>query len=342
MDPSRFSEASINELRQLLSQPRKIVITTHHRPDGDAMGSSLGLYHYLIQKKHTVQVIAPSEYPDFLQWMPANDKVWIYESRLAESDRAITEADIVFCLDFNHLNRIEKMEAAVKNSGATRVLIDHHLDPELVFRFAYSYTSACSTCELIYQFIEAMGDKHLINKTVADCIYTGIMTDTQSFKLPTVTPLVHEIVAALLKSGAANDVIYENVYESSTEDRLRLLGYCLKDKLTVLPEFRTAYIALSQAEMDTYDFQPGDTEGVVNYALSVKGTRMAAFFSERDGLVKISFRSKADFSVRDLAFTHFDGGGHRNASGGKSTLSLERTVAKFLGLLPQYKAELVK
>jgi len=342
MTTTRFSEVYFNELKLLLSLPRKIVITTHYRPDGDAMGSALGLYNYLIGKKHTVQVITPSDYPDFLQWLPGNDSVWNYEGRQAASDGALAEAEVIFCLDFNQLSRIEKMAEAVKKSSAAMVLIDHHLDPETSFQFIFSYTKACSTCELVYQFIEAMGDKQLITKVVAECIYTGIMTDTQSFKLPTVTPVVHEIVAELLKAGAENDKIYENVYESSTEDRLRLLGHCLKDKLTVLQEFRTAYVALSQAEMDTYHFQPGDTEGVVNYALSVKGTKMAAFFSERDGLIKISFRSKADFSVRDFAFTHFEGGGHRNASGGKSNLSLEATVSKFLDLLPKYQKDLLK
>ena len=325
-----------------MSRPQKIVITTHHRPDGDAMGSALGLYNYLVQKDHQVQVITPSDYPDFLKWLPGNDRVLNYEAHPDQSDRILEEAEMIFCLDFNHLNRIEKMEDAIKRSAARRVLIDHHLEPEKAFDFIFSYTSACSTCELVFQFIEALGDKLLITKPVAECIYTGIMTDTQSFRLPTVTPVVHEIVAQLIRSGAENYRIYENVYESSTEDRLRLLGYCLKDKLTLLPEFRTAYIALSQAEMDAYHFQPGDTEGVVNYALSVKGTIMAGFFSERDGLVKISFRSKSDFSVRDFAYEHFDGGGHRNASGGKSRLPLDETVKRFLSLLPQYKNDLLK
>lgn len=339
---TRFQEPYLQELKQLLSQPKKIVITTHYRPDGDAMGSALAMYQYLIQLKHEVVVITPNDYPDYLQWLPGNDMVMNYEEKTIEADKLIAAADLIFCLDFNRLSRIESMEAAVRNTKAGRILIDHHLEPEDVYSYTFSYTSACSTCELVYQFIAALGHNDLINKNVADCIYTGIMTDTQSFKLPTVTPTVHQIAARLMEAGAENFRIYENVYESSTEDRLRLLGYCLKDKLVVLPEYHTAYVALSQEEMDSYHFKTGDTEGVVNYALSVKGTVMAAFFSERDGVVKMSFRSKGDFSVKDLSAKHFEGGGHRNASGGRSLESLEATVKKFLAILPEYQSEIRK
>jgi phosphoesterase RecJ-like protein len=342
MQKERFTGPLPGEVGQYLSQPRNIVITTHYRPDGDAMGSSLGLYNYLVQKGHSVQVITPNAYPDFLKWLPGNDHVMQFESDPEAAARRIGEAELVFCLDFNHLDRLETMASAVREASAKRILIDHHLDPEPVFTYPFSYPSACSTCELVFQFIEALGDLSLIHQPVAECLYTGIMTDTQQFRLPTVTPLVHAVVAHLMRAGAQNYRIYERVYESNTADRLRLLGYCLKDKLVVLPEFRSAYIALSQAEMDAYHFRPGDTEGVVNYALSVEGTVMAAFFSERDGVIKISFRSRAGFSVKDLASGHFEGGGHRNASGGQSRLSLEATVRKFLDLLPDYRDELLR
>ena len=342
MQLERFTGPLLGEVGQLLSQPRDIVITTHYRPDGDAMGSSLGLYNYLVQKGHRVQVITPNEYPDFLKWLPGNDRVMQFEADPDQAARRIREAEVVFCLDFNHLDRLEEMASIVRETPAKLILIDHHLDPDPVFAYPFSYPSACSTCELVFQFIEALGDLSFIHQPVAECLYTGIMTDTQQFRLPTVTPLVHAVVAHLLRAGARNDRIYERVYESNTPDRLRLLGYCLKDKLVVLPEYRTAYIALSQAEMDAYHFRPGDTEGVVNYALSVDGTVMAAFFSERDGLIKISFRSRAEFSVKDLARGHFQGGGHRNASGGQSRLPLEATIRKFLDLLPEYRAELLR
>ena len=236
MQKERFTGPSLGEVGQLLSQPRNIVITTHYRPDGDAMGSSLGLYNYLVQKGHHVQVVTPNEYPDFLKWLPGNDDVMQFE---AEPDRAaarIREAELLFCLDFNHLDRLEQMASVVRSASARRILIDHHLDPEPVFTYQFSYPSACSTCELVFQFIEALGDLAVMQQPVAECLYTGIMTDTQQFRLPTVTPLVHAVVAHLLRAGARNDRIYERVYESNTPDRLRLLGYCLKDKLVVLPE----------------------------------------------------------------------------------------------------------
>jgi phosphoesterase RecJ-like protein len=232
------------------------------------------------------------------------------------------------------------MEHVLKSSAAKKVLVDHHLDPEEIFDYSFSYPDASSTCELIYEFIVAMGNSLPVSKAIAECLYTGIMTDTQSFRLPNVSPGLHTIAADLIAAGAENYRIYENVYENASEHRLRLLGYCLKDKLKVLHEYRTAYIALSEKELDAYQFQPGDTEGIVNYALSVRGMKMAAFFSERDGVVKISFRSRADFSVKDFSAKHFDGGGHKNASGGKSTESLEATVKRFLSLLPAYQNEL--
>ncbi len=338
---NRFPAGEMSELKEFLSTPKKIVITTHYRPDGDAMGSSLGLSNYLKLKGHTVTVVTPSEYPDFLAWLPGNKFVIDFEKNTDEAKKVVAASDIIFCLDFNWLNRLEKFEESVRSSKAIKVLIDHHLEPESAFRYSFSYPEACSTCELIYQFIAALGDKQMINREIAECIYTGIMTDTNSFRFASMKSDTHRIIADLMDAGAENDRIHENVYDTYLESRLRLLGYALKEKLQVLHEFNTAYIALSQAELEGFNFKTGDTEGLVNYALSIKGIRLAAFFSEKNGLIKISFRSKGDFSVKELSGKYFEGGGHKNASGGKSDLSLDETVKKFLSILPEYKSRLI-
>ncbi len=338
---NRFSPTDLQKVKDVLSAPQKIVITTHHRPDGDAMGSSLALYNYLRLKGNDVTVITPSEYPEFLEWLPGNDKVIVYEKDENVANRIIESSTVIFCLDFNWMSRVEKMEQPVRLSNSIKVLIDHHLEPEKAFDHVFSYPEACSTCELIYEFIVGLGDRKMINKEIAECIYTGIMTDTNSFRYASMKSDTHRIIADLIDAGAENYKIHENVYDTSLENRLRLLGYSLKEKLTVLPEFNTAYIALSQAELDMFNFKPGDSEGIVNYALSIKGIKLAAFFTDRDREIKISFRSKGDFSVKDMSAKYFQGGGHKNASGGKSDESLEATVKKFLSVLPNYKSQLV-
>ncbi len=340
MDP-RFQVKLIAPIKILLREKKKIVITTHHRPDGDAIGSSLGLYNYLIQKNHDVNVIVPSDYPAFLKWMQGNDVVINYEAAVAKSDQLISEAELIFCLDFNDMRRVEKMEKSVRESKAVKVLIDHHLNPENSFDHSYSFPDSCATSELIYEFMIAMDDRPLLNKNVAECLYTGIMTDTASFRFASMKADTHRTVAKLMEAGAVNYKIHELVYDTNTEDRLRLLGHCLNDKLVVLREFNTAYISLSEEELNKYHFETGDTEGIVNYALSINNVKLAAFFSDRDGLIKISFRSKDDFPANQLSQKHFEGGGHKNAAGGKSNLTLEETIQKFIQLLPEYKAQLV-
>jgi bifunctional oligoribonuclease and PAP phosphatase NrnA len=340
MDP-RFQVKLIAPIKILFQDQKKIVITTHHRPDGDAIGSSLGLYNYLLQKKHEVSVVVPSDYPAFLKWMPGNDVIVNYETDPVQANRLVSEADIIFCLDFNRISRIDKMEKPVRESGAVKILIDHHLDPENAFDHSYSFPDSCATSELIYEFIVAMEDQSLLNKSVAECLYAGIMTDTASFRFASMKADTHRTVAKLMEAGAVNYKIHELVYDTNTEDRLRLLGHCLKDKLVVVPEYRTAYIALTEEELERYHFETGDTEGIVNYALSINNIILAAFFSPREGEVRISFRSKDDFPANLLAQEHFQGGGHKNAAGGKSVLSLDETVSRFLKILPSYKSQLL-
>jgi phosphoesterase RecJ-like protein len=338
----RFTEPQLTQVNSYLQTASEIIITTHHRPDGDAMGSSLALYNYLLRKGHKPVVITPSAYPGFLTWLPGNENVINYEAFTESCNERIKNADLIFCLDFNWLNRVEKMEDKLRTSKAKKVLIDHHLDPEKVYDVSFSYTDACSTCELIYDFIIAMNDKSLINKTIAECIYCGIMTDTNSFRFSSMKSRTHLIIADLMDAGAENYRIHERVYDTSSESKLKLLGYALFERLVVLKEFNTAYIALSEQELNRFNYQVGDTEGFVNYALSIQGIQLAVFFAERDGGIKISLRSKNEFSVQELSLKYFNGGGHKNASGGFSSDSLESTVRKFVELLPLYKDKLTK
>ncbi|MDB5090497.1 MAG: family phosphoesterase [Mucilaginibacter sp.] len=333
----------IASLIKLLAQPKKIVITTHHKPDGDAMGSSLGLYNYLIQQGHHARVISPTDYPEFLNWLPGDDEVIIYTEHVQEATELIAAADMIFCLDFNALNRINEMGELVGESNALKIMIDHHLEPQDFDDYRYWDINACATAQLIYTFIvEELNNKKFINKDVATCLYTGIMTDSASFSLPKTTSAVHRIVADLIDAGAVNWQIHEQMYKNSSENRLRFLGICLSERLEVLHEFNTAVIAVTKADLEKYDVITGDTEGIVNYALSIAGVKLAAFIVERSDKVKLSLRSKGEFPANEICKKYFGGGGHRNAAGGVSTDSLEQVVAQFKLILPEYKKLLIQ
>ncbi len=330
-------------LKNLLSQPRKIVITTHHKPDGDAMGSSLGLYNYLIQQGHHTQVITPTDYPDFLAWMPGNENVIIFTENVDKSATLVAEAEIVFCLDFNTLSRINELGELVRASSAVKVMIDHHLEPEDFDDYRHWDINAAASAQLVYDFIvNQLQNKALVNKDVATCLYTGIMTDSASFRLPNTTPAVHRIAADLIEAGAVNWHIHELVYSNSSESRLNFLGHCLKNKLEVLYEYNTAFISVSKQELEEYDVITGDTEGIVNYALSITGIRLAAFIVERTDKVKLSLRSRGEFPANEICKKYFNGGGHRNAAGGTSTDSLEEVINQFKQILPEYKKLLIQ
>jgi phosphoesterase RecJ-like protein len=325
-------------LIDLLARPRKIVITTHHKPDGDAMGSSLGLYNYLVQQGHHAKVIAPTDYPQFLEWLPGNGDVMIYTENVAAADALIADAEMIFCLDFNALGRINEMGVKVGESSAYKILIDHHLEPEDFDDYRYWNINACATAQLVYTFIvEVLGNKQLVNQDVATCLYTGIMTDSASFRLPNTTSAVHRIAADLIDAGAVNWRIHELVYNNSSESRLRFLGHCLANKLEVYNEFNTAVITVDKEELEEFDVITGDTEGIVNYALSISSVRLAAFIVERRDKVKLSLRSKGDFPANDICKKYFNGGGHRNAAGGSSTDSLQQVIDQFKLILPKYK-----
>lgn len=332
---------NIDELKELLSSPKKIVITTHHKPDADALGSSLAMNRYLEKKGHQVNVISPTDYPTFLNWMKGNEKVIVFNNNQEEyAKKLIDDADLIFCLDFSSLSRINELGDIVRESKAKKVLIDHHLDPEDFAEFVMSDITAAATAVLVYHFINKLGDKDLMDVCIGECIYAGIMTDTGSFRHPSTNREVHLIIADLMLYKVNISKIHRLIYDNNSEIKLRFLGYSLSEKLVVLPDYFTAYIAISSDELDKFDSQTGDTEGLVNFALSVEGIVMAAVIIERNDAVKISFRSKGNFSVNQFARDNFEGGGHRNASGGKSDLSLEQTVEKFVSLLPNYKEQL--
>lgn len=336
-----MNKQEIKKIKQLLSAPKKIVIVSHKNPDGDAIGSSLGLYQYLIKLNHAVSVIMPNDFPGFLKWMPNCSVVLDYESQPDLCKNAISNAELIFTLDFNDLSRVDAMEQDLTNSSAIKIMIDHHQQPEDYADYMYSDVSISSTSQMIYHFLEMLNDIEAIDKTIGSCLYAGIMTDTGSFRFSSTTSTTHKVVAHLIEKGANNSEIHNQVYDTNSYGRLQLLGQALKN-LTILPELKTAYITLSQEELNQNNFKKGDTEGVVNYALSIKDTILAAIFIEhkQDGIVKISLRSKGNFSVNELARTHFNGGGHTNAAGGRSQLSMKDTVEKFISILSDYKKDL--
>ncbi len=333
-----MTKDDIHNLKQLLSTPKNIVIVPHKNPDGDAIGSILGLYHYLKMQNHRVLPIAPNDYPNFLKWMPGEDVVLNYDTNSEMSNAEIEKADLIFTLDFNALNRIGEMEAPVTNSKAIKIMIDHHQQPDDYAKFVYSDVTMSSTCEMVYNLIDMLGDVDLIETNIATCLYTGIMTDTGSFRFSCTTTQTHKIIGNLIEKGANNAQIYSNIYDTYSYNQLQLLGCALKN-LKVLPEYKTAYISLSQEELNTFNFKKGDTEGFVNYGLALEGIVFSVIFIEnlQDNIVKISLRSKGDFSVNEFARDHFEGGGHINAAGGKSDLILKDTIEKFISILPPYK-----
>ncbi|PIE99903.1 MAG: DHH family phosphoesterase [Maribacter sp.] len=331
----------IKAIGNLLSKPQKIVIVPHKNPDGDAIGSTLALWHYLKNKGQEVHIIAPNNFPKFLKWMPGHDQILIFERENARSMALIDQATVIFTLDFNHLGRIGQMEPALKESNATFIMIDHHQAPSDYAQYMYSDVLMSSTCEMVYNFIAFLGDDDKITPEMANCIYTGIMTDTGSFKYPSTTSRTHTIVAALIDKGAENTKAHNMVYDTNTPNRLHLLGCALKN-MVILKDYNTAYITLSQDELDTYDYQKGDTEGFVNYGLTLQGICFAVIFIENkeEGIIKISFRSEGGFSVNEFARKHFNGGGHTNAAGGRSDIPLQETTEYFISLLKDYKTQL--
>lgn len=331
-------------VKELLASPQQVAIVTHFKPDADALGSSLGLAGFLRKKGHTVTVITPSDYPDFLAWMPGHEGVIALTKNNPEPGRKaaalLASVDIIFCLDFSSLNRINELGDRVKESRAVKIMIDHHQEPEDFASFRFWDVQSASTAGLIFELIDLLGEKMLIDIPIATCLYAGLMTDTGGFRHNNTRHKEFLIASELVSRGASPHDIAKNVYDTNTLERLRITGYALYEKLVVLPEYSTAYMALSANELKKFNAQTGDLEGLVNYGLSIKGIKMAVLLYDRKEEIKLSFRSLGNFSVADLARVHFAGGGHHNAAGGTSNESFEKTLDKFLQLLPLYREAL--
>lgn len=334
---------NIAEIKPILESEKKpgIIITTHHKPDADALGSSLGLYHILCGLGLTPEVISPTDYGNFLKWLPGEKQVINFEEYTSDCIQKIEQADLIFCLDFNALKRINKMGDYVAASKAKKVLIDHHLEPEGFEDFRLWSTKASSTSELIYWFVELLGYEHLVNADIASCLYAGIMTDTASFKHNSTTPTTHRVVANLLEHAIRPSIIHEEIYDNYSENRTRFIGYCLDKKLQLFPEFATAIITVSEEELKLYGIITGDTEGLVNYGLTIGGVVFSILIVDRSIIRKMSFRSKGNFPANEFARTYFNGGGHFNAAGGESNDSLQETEARCIRALSDYKEKLI-
>jgi phosphoesterase RecJ-like protein len=332
-----------NEIKKLLdSPPKDIALITHINPDGDAIGSSLALFHLLKNAGHNPCIIAPNAYPEFLHWLPGNNNVLIDVENKNIVKEKISDAQIIFGIDFNDLGRIYKLGEQVMHSQAYKVIIDHHPFPGSVANCIITDTNVSSTAELIYRFIVDVKLQKFINKDVAVCIFTGMMADTGCFSYNSSNRDTYLTIARLLEYGFDKDFIYYNLYDNFSAERMRLLGYSLNEKMEVFPEYKTAMISLKQEELKRYNFQPGDSESFVNYPLSIKNIRFSAIFIEKKDYVKASFRSKGNFAVHEFAKKHFNGGGHLNAAGGESYMTMDETLKLFRNLLPEYKEKLLK
>lgn len=335
-----MKKEEVQALSSLLNQPKRIAIIPHRSPDGDAMGSTLALYHFLLKLNHQPVVIAPNDFPNFLSWLPGSDAVLIYENNKVETTAILEDAALVFTLDFNALHRTGEMEQVLNKLTVPFVMIDHHEKPSDYAQVTYSDTSIGSTSQMIYHMIEALGKLDLLDKEIATCIYTGIMTDSGSFRFPSTTSTTHRIVAHLIDIGIDNSEIHNHVFDSNSYERLQLLGKALQN-MKVNIEHKTAYTYLTQKDLDIFHYQKGDTEGFVNYGLTIKGINFAVIFIEHrdENIIKISFRSQGNFNVNQFARQHFNGGGHINASGGKSYESMSKTIQKFETIMENTKVD---
>ncbi|MBC7885290.1 MAG: bifunctional oligoribonuclease/PAP phosphatase NrnA [Saprospiraceae bacterium] len=325
----------IKQLKQYLSLPKEIAIITHRNPDGDAMGSSLGLAAYLRKLNHSVKVIYPSEYPIGFAYMTNVHQVIIFDLDQNAARLAIDKADLIFCLDFNGLDRVDKLGENIQYSKAKKVLIDHHLDPEPFTDIEFSETEASSTCELVFKVIDELGDRNQIDSAIGDCLFTGLVTDTGSFRYGT-RPYTYEVAGILKSLGVDDYKLADKIFNSQKEKHLRLLGHCLANRMEVMNDYGVGIMWLTKKDYIDFDIQRGDTEGIVNYMLMMENIKVAAFVTEQPTIIKISLRSKGDISVQEIAAKYFNGGGHKNASGGGVYASLNDIIEKIKKVMPQY------
>jgi len=332
---------NIRDLKTQLQNSKKIIVIPHKNPDGDAIGSCVAINELLKSLGHKSSIISPNNFPDFLKWMDKEHEINIYENNPELYNNEILSSDIIFTLDFNSLSRIGSMGEIVNDSNALKIMIDHHQNPENYANYTYSDVNMSSTCEMVFHFIAELSLNDKINSKIASALYTGIMTDTGSFKFPLTTSVTHKVVSELIKKGANGSEINNLVYDNNSYDKLLLLSHTLSNMI-VDTQHKTAYMYLTQQSLNKYNFKKGDTEGFVNYGLTIKGVKFAAIFieNEADKIIKISLRSKGNFNVNEFSRDNFNGGGHINAAGGYSKENLEDTVSKFKNLLSQYKTKL--
>lgn len=335
---SLLSSSDVTLLHNKLTPLSKVVITTHRNPDGDAMGSSLALSRYLTKLGIHSTVVLPNECPDFLSWLPGVSSTVVHESNPEAAQKLFDDSDVLFCLDFNASKRVEQMAPLINEFKAFKIMIDHHPEPDDFVDLPLSRPEYASTCELVYKFITELWDKPL-DKEIADCLYTGIMTDTGSFRYPSTSAETHSIVSSLISAGADHTMIHRAVYDDFTESRMKLLGHCLSNKMVIMREHATAYISLTQEELKIFHFKKGDSEGIVNYPLAIKGIVFSAIFIEMDGQLKISFRSKGSFPANQFSRENFNGGGHTNAAGGNSSEPMHEALRRFEDLVKKYKPQ---
>ncbi len=325
----------LDKLKAFLAMPREIVIVSHRNPDGDAIGSSLGLSLYLQKKRHNTKIIFPSEFPHVFNYLPESDYILIHDNDPNTCDVYLNKAEAIFCLDFNSLDRIDKLGAKIDGKSVTKVMIDHHIDPEPFPDYMLSETSASSTSELVYDFIKMCGDEKSIDPIIGECLYTGIITDTGSFRFSTSAKLFR-IVANLKEVGVDDKKLQDYIFNSMPIKNMKLLGHCLNNRMELIEEYGVGIIVLNKYDYQNFDIQRGDTEGIVNYLLMMKKIRLAAFITQQPNIIKFSLRSKGDISVQEIARNHFKGGGHKNASGGSFHGSLKSAIERFKSVIPDY------
>ncbi len=331
----------VAQINELLSEKKKIVITTHNNPDGDAIGSSLAMYHYLKLKGHEVEVVVPNMFPQFLAWIPGSAEMLVYDRAAKKAKKVLVEAEIIFCLDFNAISRLGSVADIITRSPGKRILIDHHIEPETEsFDHCISTVDISSTAELVYNYIVASGDRDLINKEIAEALYAGIVTDTGSFSFSCNRKETYEVTADLVSKGIDVQKLHRLIYDTFSENRLRLLGYAIHKRMIVWEEYHTALIYLTRGDLKRFNFQVGDTEGIVNYPLSMEKINLSILLTEKDKMIRMSFRSKGKFSVNDLVRKYFNGGGHMNAAGGKMFTTVGKTIDEVKKILPLYKDQL--
>lgn len=337
-----ISEEQIESLREALSEPhRHIVIVSHTNPDGDAVGSSLAWAEVLRRLGHTVTCIVPNKYPYFLDWMTGIGELVVFKHDTeGRAVRAIERADLIFSLDFNSIARLELLSDAIAaNTSAHRILIDHHLSPDPAFDLAFSYPHSSSTCYVVYGLIERLWGHEVITPTVAEALYVGMMTDTGNFSFSFLTPSLYRALAVLAETGIDIPQIHNNVYNAYTEGRARLFGYAINRKMELIQDGTVAYMSLLEREMRRFQFQQGDSEGFVNYALTIKQVKMSAMFLAHRKFIRVSLRSRGDVDVNLFARRYFSGGGHKNAAGGKSFQTMDQTIAHYIRSVAEFAEE---